>query len=253
MDKDYLQKLFINEAKPALNRHGSSDSSAAYENGYQIGFIDGEKSEHDHFWDIYQNSGQREDYMYAFAGPGWTDETFIPKYDIAPRLCSYMFASTGITDLRNLPVSISFDTVTGIMTSFLYYASIKYIGIIDVHNAESIDGILNRADSLVYVEKLIFKSTAEQNAGSTTFRCRSLIDIVFEGNVDSSVNISYSPLSIDSMKSFISCLKNYKGTADDLKYEVKFSDTCWTNLEASGPSPAGGTWKEYVSSLGWLY
>ncbi len=35
----------------------------------------------------------RTDYSYAFAGAMWNDETYLPKYNIAPSNCSNMFFS----------------------------------------------------------------------------------------------------------------------------------------------------------------
>ena len=42
----------------------------------------GKQEEYDRFWDAFQESGQRERYFYAFAGGGWTPESFNPKYPI---------------------------------------------------------------------------------------------------------------------------------------------------------------------------
>ena len=45
-----------------------------HEKGKQAGIED--------FWDKYQDNGNRTDYGYAFAGDGWTDEMYNPKYPI---------------------------------------------------------------------------------------------------------------------------------------------------------------------------
>lgn len=42
----------------------------------------GKKAEYDRFWKVFQENGQRGNYFYAFAGGGWTPETFKPKYPI---------------------------------------------------------------------------------------------------------------------------------------------------------------------------
>lgn len=58
--------------------------------GYQSGYTEGETNgieqgrlaEYDRFWDTYQNNGNRTNYGYAFAGRGWNDKIFKPKYPI---------------------------------------------------------------------------------------------------------------------------------------------------------------------------
>lgn len=45
-------------------------------------FEAGKQAEYDAFWDIYQDYGERRNYATAFAGDGWSKETFRPKYNI---------------------------------------------------------------------------------------------------------------------------------------------------------------------------
>ena len=49
---------------------------------YDQGYTDGQKAEYDRFWDAYQQNGNRDHYVSAFAFLGWTDETYNPKYPI---------------------------------------------------------------------------------------------------------------------------------------------------------------------------
>ena len=50
--------------------------------GYDIGKSDGKQAEYDRFWDKYQQNGDRTGYNFLFAGTGWNDETYSPKYPI---------------------------------------------------------------------------------------------------------------------------------------------------------------------------
>ena len=50
----------------------------------QAVFEAGVKSEYDRFWDVYQENGNMTYYAYAFAGVGWTQSVFKPKYNIEP-------------------------------------------------------------------------------------------------------------------------------------------------------------------------
>ena len=42
----------------------------------------GAKSEYDKFWDSFQINGTRRNYPWTFAGSGWADDTYNPKYEI---------------------------------------------------------------------------------------------------------------------------------------------------------------------------
>lgn len=52
--------------------------------GYDEGIVDGKQVEYDAFWDVFQNYGNRTNYLYGFAGHGWRSNTnpstFNPKY-----------------------------------------------------------------------------------------------------------------------------------------------------------------------------
>ena len=58
----------------------------------------GKKAEHDVFWDVCQNYGNRTDYSNAFGGQGWRPDNFKPKYDIRPTNGYMMFRAFGFAD-----------------------------------------------------------------------------------------------------------------------------------------------------------
>ena len=63
--------------------------------------------EYDAFWDSFQLYGKRNNYPYLFAGCGWTDETYNPKYEITvTNLAEGMFrANTRITTTK-VPITL---------------------------------------------------------------------------------------------------------------------------------------------------
>ena len=76
-----------------------------YSKGADTGMAYGKQAEYDAFWDAYQQNGERVQYQQAFAGTGWTDEIYNPKYPIRiEKNCWDMnecFNGTnGITDLK---------------------------------------------------------------------------------------------------------------------------------------------------------
>lgn len=74
---------------------------------YDKGVADGKQAEYDNFWYLYQNGGKKTDYLYGFAGSGWTDNTYNPKYSITPSgNAQYMYSYSAITDTK-VPIDIS--------------------------------------------------------------------------------------------------------------------------------------------------
>jgi hypothetical protein len=82
--------------------------------------------------------------------------------------------------------------------------------------------------------------------------CSALENITFNGVISRDLQLQYSSLlSVETMKSAIEHLKNYKGTSSDQTYSILFTDDCWARLEETTPPNGYGTWRDYVSDLGW--
>lgn len=185
-DENYLQKLFINEAKPALNRHsgGGADYDDGYAKGKTDGIEEGKKSEHGTFWDAFQNKGGRANYYYAFAYGRFTDANYYPKYPIltsgGTTTSRYMFYETPIT-----------DTKVEIIT-----------------NSNNIDHCFNGASDLVTIRKLTVLATTSFNSVFTS--CSSLTNLTMGGTIGKNgLNLQWSTkLTHESLRSIIDCLED---------------------------------------------
>ena len=62
-------------------------------------YEEGVQAAYDVLWDALQNFGERANYSLFFAGAGWTNDTFKPKYNITPTSANYMFDRCGEIDL----------------------------------------------------------------------------------------------------------------------------------------------------------
>ncbi len=79
----------------------------------------------DAFWDVFQQNGNRTSYIAVFAGQGWTDETYNPKYPIvATNQAGEMFKYCGITSTK---VPITIDNTAGNYGVFLECYRLKTI------------------------------------------------------------------------------------------------------------------------------
>ena len=192
--------------------------------GREKAFDAGKQAEYDRFWDKFQDYGNREIYTNAFAYGGWNDDIYNPKYTIRPTSCNAIFlGSTGITDTK---IDIDLTNPNGNQKFQLFMGS-----------------------AIKTVKKLIVNET--NNYSQCFETARRLKNITFEGVIGRTINFSYSPLTVESMKNVIEHLANYVGTDKELSYTLTFTEACWANLEADSTAPNGGTWRDYILSLGW--
>lgn len=212
----------------------------------------GKRAEYDEFWDYVQSNGKRTNYLMAFGGSVWDNTTFKPKYDLKPTNAGRMFWYTSITDLTGILKNqdVVLDTSNATDVSYLLASpNLIYAPVIDIRKAKTSNtGLCSNSNKLVTFEKIIVSA---DNGALDFTSCSKLANITFEGEIGKTLNMQWSPVTVESMKSAILHLKNYAGTDYELSYTIKFPSTRWIMLEADSTSPTGTTWKEYVASLGW--
>lgn len=238
-------------------------------NGVDEVYEAGKQKEWSDFWDAYQNYGQRYNYRYGFyisydsTDPKhfWTDENFKPKYDIIPySYAQYMFGGCGFTDLKGIlekqGVVLDTSNAYNLQYAFENCRKLTRVPVIDVSkskNANVIQCLFQFCSSLEYVEKLIVSSTVDTSFFSVFNACYNLKEVRIEGVIATSISFTGTKyLSVESMKSVISCLKNYAGTTKEYKYTVTLKALVFETLEASGEiPPSGTTWAEHIDNLKW--
>ena len=214
----------------------------------------GKKAEHDAFWDeVFKTAGS---YIGRFAGEGWTAENFRPTKDIiiVDRNANYCFYNNGceidlVERCEELGINI---VIKPTMLNNMFCIS-KFIRLpqIDLSNASKLQSTFDTCSRLVTIDKLIFKNDGSQTFPSAFNSCTALKNITFEGVIGNDINFQQSPLTPESMISIITRLKDYSDTTETFTRTVYFSDACWAALEAHSSAPNGGTWEDYVTSLGW--
>lgn len=150
----------------------------------------------DAFWDGYQDYGNRRKYNYAFAGAGWTDDTYNPKYPIIMEKegeHNYLFYSSGITDTK--------------------------VDII-VRYSAGLAGMFEKATALKTIRNLQVLCTSSHYSA---FRnCIALENITITGYFDSAISFDSSPLLTNaSVQSIIDHLRDKTGlTAPTLTFHT---------------------------------
>lgn len=228
------------EEAPELNVKFSWSSGE-----FEAGKIAGAQEEYDRFWDGYQDHGNMTYYAYAFAGVGWTQSVFKPKYNIVPVTPTSMFSGSRIVDIR--PQTIGVDVDFSKCTSFYYLCSnskIKYIGVVDCSSASSasLQYIFSSAKELVSVEKVIMPEMDSAGFADKSFDSAVKLEhIRIEGVIWRSTSLRWSPLlSKASMESMINALSDTADgqtiTFSQTAKEAAFTDKEWAALIGKKPN-----------------
>ncbi len=145
-------------------------------------FDAGKQSQYDEFWDNYQNYGESADYQYSFGGRRWTDELFLPKYDLVGGNFYRCFHSSGITTVDK---------------------------VIDASGATNMGQAFYGA-SIVTIKELRF---GERNTFDGTFiSARALANLTATGTIAVNIDFNYcTKLTKESLLSIINALKDNAG------------------------------------------
>lgn len=225
-DKNIVVTAATDRYDEGYEKGYSAGSTNGFHNGYSDGYNNGQaegieqgveqgkQAEYDAFWDAYQENGNKTDYAHGFAGFGWNDTTFKPKYDIKPVKAYHLFSNTGITDLvkllndRNVKLDLSRSTDA----QYLAQGNVRLTTMptLDLRSRPNINYLLNNCPYLYSIEKVILKSDGSQKFNAYSFSELPLLEeIRFEGTIGSNLEIKRSPLlSTASVQSIIDCLKD---------------------------------------------
>ena len=244
-----------------MNESVADKLKAIAENTLKV-YDAGKKAEYDHFWDTFQQNGERANYDSAFYGFR-NSEIFYPKYDIIPvgnaqRMMQYF----GISDdepidlaerLEECGVRLDTSKATNMQQAFYWRLGVTRLPEISFVGATSMASAIANNPKLITIDAVIFTSDGTQPLSNNVLSSNeNLKNITIEGVIGKSINLASShSLSAESAISIIEHLKNYKGTDEEYMQKLTLSSYAWNRLEAHSTSPNDNTWKEYVSDLGW--
>lgn len=174
----------------------------------------GKKSAYDEFWDEYQNNGSRADYKMMFAGRGWTNETFKPKYDIVPTTnATSMFQECLIKGslkeiLDELGISLR-GVLVGVSNMFVN-TNFTELPELDLSGITYPAATFQSMKSL-HTLPIILPTAQRVNWNSTFNDCSELVNLSLTGKIyernGNALNLSWSKkLSKASIINLIDCL-----------------------------------------------
>lgn len=202
----------------------------------------GMQTEYDRFWDAYQQNGNRSDYFSGFAGAGWNDETFKPKYDIAPTgTAQSLFHYCKIADIKNICArcGITLDLSQATNTNQLFYdSSVTQLPKINLSNS-NVYRTFHGCTQLQSIDELVL-STSKTIDLEAFYNCQELVEIRFGGTIAKSIDLHWSKkLSMVSLSSIVGALsKTVTGQTITLPTTAR---TTYDNVTI------GGAWDELVS------
>lgn len=223
--------MTIEEQKKVINENLGKIYDAGYAKGqaeggggaYVEGFEAGKVAEHDAFWSVLQNGGERVLYSNAFYSAAWTKEIFKPKFSMHPTDmagCFFQFNNNGeqvdfVELAEEQGIEFDFSNATSFSQAFAT-GGISRLGTVDLAKATEnttrtnymFYGAYNQNQGLRRIERLI--CNPKNLFLSTVFQgCKFLEYVGFEGEIADSLDLQWSPkLSRESIESLVRCLSD---------------------------------------------
>lgn len=183
--------------------------------------IQGIDSGYDIFWDSYQKKGTRTDYQLAFAGQGWTDDIFKPKYPINVTYAFEMFRDCNLSDLSQFDIDFSSNTS---FSNFAYSSEITHFGVIDTRSSNALSYSFYGCTQLETIDKLILRDDGTQTLGGyQTFQsCTKLKNLTIEGMIGNTCNFQgATKLSKQSLTGIVNAL-----STSSVDQSITFKEDC---------------------------
>ena len=225
---------------------------------YDKGHSQGESD----LWDLIQNNGSRRIYDGFFMN--YSGEYIRPKYKVDPK--SVLNTNNGFVkfatasnvkiieseyiDFSNL--YLSSETNAGYRQTFTACKNLEHIEDIGMQPSYYYFTFSN-CSKLHTIDVVRFD---EESLNTSMFAgCVSLRNITIEGTIACNISFATSKsLTIESLKSIITHLKDFAGTDSEFAHTLTLSSNSKALLEAEGnTSPNGNSWLEYIGDLKWNY
>ena len=224
--------------------------------GIEAVYNAGKQAQEAEFWDRYLtvDNKERTDFMYAFAGRGWNDQTYkLPKPIRPSGSVAGMYYISRVSDIGD----VDFSGSTSFEMTFYNNVTLAQLGVVDTSKCNSSTSYRYAFayTGITRIEKLIFAANNTKEMYATFSGCSKLEYIRVEGQIGKSISFSScTKLDVESAKSIMIALADYSGTTNEGKNTVTFASTVKTAITDEGAtSPDGTSWFEYLTKKGWNY
>lgn len=220
---------------------------------YDAVYEAGKKSEYDEFWDLYQQNGSRGVYHYAFAGYGWDDTTFNPKYNIDSKNSVGMFMYSRITDLEAIlnKCGITFNISNSSNYSALFsYSETKVIPELVCSARTSYMGAMFRdCKKLHTIRKITLLDGFNANMTDVFKNCTALENITFEGFIPKNIILAESTLlSKASIINIIEHLSDVVVSNQAATFSKIAIDNAFETSAGAGDGSTSAEWQSLIAT-----
>lgn len=219
--------------------------------GYERGKQDGARE----WQENYQKEGRNNKagyYICAYAGWGWTNETFNPVWDIIPTNASNMFNYSHITaNISKLceekGVRLDFSKCVGFQNCFVN-ASITGVDTVDTRSCNDLSTIFYVASAMEEINDLILKEDGSQTFARTSFlNTKKLVTLKITGTIGKSVTFEHSPLNKESITNVINALFS-TATGQTLTLNLAAVNKAFETSEGAADGSTSDEWKALVAT-----
>lgn len=213
-------------------------------------FDAGKKSQYDEFWDNLQAYGNLGKYNYLFSYCRFHKESFKPKYPLNIIDGSFTFAyqrKNHNTQAIGEPIydliqvckdnNVVIDTSKATDLNSMFYAG-DFITIPTISfesHSEVIKSVFYAENKLETIEKIIFKADGSNTFSTNSWElpfggCSALKNVVIEGVIGDSLNLSACPLTKSSIESFVNALSS-TSTGKTITFKKSAKESAFTTDE----------------------
>lgn len=244
----------IREKTAAENTYTPAEMASGVNEVYEAG----KKTQHKEFMDCYISNfpKTREG---IFKGEGWNAKTFYPTKDFTIYKEGFMYHNNSVYPAYDLAerlnecgVKMTINHPTSIFEN-AHFSRLPEIDVSAFGNT-SLYRLCYGMSFLVTIDKLnIGKSRSAAIDTGIFGGCKKLENIIIDGIINNDFKISSSPLSVASVISILTHLKNYAGTSNAGTYTVTLSDTSKNAMAATGTLEEldSKTYDAYIADKGW--
>lgn len=221
-----------------------------YDEGHTEGYEAGKQAEYNSSWDAITQDGKRLSYNYGFAE--WGSEYIRPSIKIMPTNANRMFLRClNLKALEKKYFDLSKNT-EGLSAFCNNCPKLEIIEDINFNPYSNYYQSFSYCSNLHTIKRLPFEETTTTD--SAFLRCGKLQNITIDGVIGGNISFSDSPLTVESMLSVITHLKDYSEDATNKgKYILTLKDTCKTLMAEQGAITEldGKTYDQYITDIGW--
>jgi hypothetical protein len=222
----------------------------------------GKKAEYNEFWDNFNKGNGSAQWDFRYAGTGWCKANFRPTEDIVCSARTFARHGWNRADVYDLAehldnLGVKIIKMTSARETFLYCTMFSRLPEIDASSCTYFYDTFYGMTRLVTIDKFVVNTDNATNWSGALFdNCVKLVNINMEGSIiGKSISFSVCPLSVESIKNIISCLKDCSGTDSEYKYTVTFKTSAFNVLESEGATAeyngVACTWAELIDNKKW--